>query len=935
MAELLVEMMLEQFASITRQQAEEGIRLIAGAGQEVERLQSNLLSIQAVLDDAENRQVKENAVSVWLAKLKDVSYDIDDVLDEWNTKLQKLKIKKAEAAFNPLKKVCSSILHYLGCRPLVMRYDIGVKIRDLDRKLDIIAKEKETFNFRSMTEGNKEIERPMTTSVVDLTQVYGREDDKNTIVDLLLSQGSCTQDLCIISIVGMGGIGKTTLAKLVFNDDKVSTHFEIKIWVCISEPFDELRIAKAILESLTNSAPNLHELETVVQNIRQKLDRKKFLLILDDVWTEDQKNWENLKSSLTCGSPESKILVTTRKEEAASAIGTTKIISLGTLLEEKCWLLFSRIAFFGKTIEESNELVEIGRKLVQKCKGLPLAVKTLASLLRCKRTFDEWQNILDSEIWEIEKVEQEVFQPLLLSYCDLPCTLKKCFLYCAIFPKDYIIDIKRLIWLWMAHGYVKSKPNEDMKLVGEEYFDTLAMRSFFQDFEKLTSSSRAMFCKMHDIVHDFAQYLTQNECYAMEVAGVGELELDSTYDRVRHSMIKIQEWASFPSSIYTRKTFLRSLMVNCNYNTNHPKIVLSKLVDPLAYLRSLFLKNCSIEEIPVEIKGLIHLRYLDLSQNDNIKKLPETLCELHNLQTLDISLCSGLRKLPQGMGNLINMRYLLNWKTSISYMPKGFERLTGLRTLGEFVISDGSYGSKACSIECLRNFKGLQFLGIQGFGKLTDAAKVKGIELINKKNLRDLSVDFEGSDNEGHDYEELLEALQPPPNLMKLRLRDYKGNTMFPNWMVSLNKLSRLDLWYCINCEHLPPLGKLSSLEILIIWGMKRVKRVGNEFLGIENDATSASSSVIAFPNLKYLWFDDMEDWEEWNYDITKRGDGDITVMLSLESLEISRCSKLTSLPNHLRQMSTLKKKFVKCPLLDEQRTDSLSSSSASYQLQQ
>ncbi|XP_044496596.1 putative disease resistance protein RGA3 [Mangifera indica] len=931
----MTKMVLEQFASITRQQAEEWIRLIAGAGHEVERLQSNLLSIQAVLDDAENRQVKENAVSVWLAKLKDVSYDIDDVLDEWNTKLQKLKIKKAEAAFNPLKKVCSFILHYLGCRPLVMLYDIGVKIKDLDRKLDIIAKEKETFNFRSMTNGNKEIERPTTISVVDLTHVYGREDDKNIIVDLLLNQSSCTQDLCIISIVGMGGIGKTTLAKVAFNDDKVSTHFEIKIWVCVSEPFDELRIAKAILESLTNNAPNLHELETVVQNIRQVLDKKKFLLILDDVWTENPKNWENLKSSLTCGSPESRIVVTTRKEEVANVIGTTKIISLGTLLEDKCWLLFSGIAFFGKTIEESNELVEIGRKIVQKCKGLPLAVKTLASLLRYKRTVDEWENILQSEIWEIKEVKQEVFRPLLLSYYDLPCTLKKCFLYCAIFPKDYEIDIEKLIWLWMAHGYVKSMSNRDMKLVGDEYFETLAMRSFFQDFEEEPTEIRIRSCKMHDMVHDFAQFLTQNECYAMEVAGVGELELDSTYDRVRHSLIMIQEEASFPSSIYTRNTFLRSLVVDCNYNTN-PKIVLSKLIDQLAYLRSLSLNNCSIEEIPVEIKGLIHLRYLDLSQNHKIKKLPETLCELHNLQTLDISGCIALRNLPRGMGNLINMRHLLNRATiSISYMPQGLERLTGLRTLRLFVMSDGSYGSKACSIECLRNFKGLQCLSIRGFGKLTDAAKVKGIELINKKNLRDLGVNFQGSKNEGQDYEELLEALQPPPNLMTLFLVNYKGNTMFPNWMVSLNKLRKLSLLNCVNCEHLPPLGKLSSLEILIIWGMKRVKRVGNEFLGIENDTKSASSSVIAFPNLKYLWFYYMEDWEEWNYDITKRGDGDITVMLSLKTLEISGCLKLRSLPSHLRQMSTLKKEFYNCPLLDEQRTDNSSSSSASHQLQQ
>ncbi|XP_031248365.1 putative disease resistance protein RGA3 [Pistacia vera] len=913
MAEALVEIVLEQFVSIIRQQGEVRISLIAGAKQEVQNLQSNFRAIQAVLADAENRQVKDNIVRVWLDELKDASYDIDDVLDEWNTKLQKLKIKKAEDASNPLKKVCSLILYYLSCRPLILRHDIAVKIKGLDRKLDIIATEKERFQFRSFTMSSKKEERPMTTSFIDLKEVWGRDNDKNSLVDLLLSQSS-QQVLPIISIVGMGGIGKTTLARLVFNDDKVNTHFDKKIWVCVSEPFDELRIAKLILESLTNSPSQLVGLETVMQSIAQQIEGKKFLLVLDDVWTDNRRNWENLKHTLMCGSLESKVLVTTRKESAANVIGTTNKILLGILLEDECWSLFSQLALFETT---NKEFEEIGKRIVKKCKGLPLAVKTLGNLLRFKREFKEWENVLESEIWELEEVEQEVFRPLLLSYYDLSPTLKKCFSYCAMFPKDYEIDREQLIKLWMAQGYLKSKDSKkDIELVGEEYFKSLAMHSFFQDFQKEEYVIDIRSCKMHDIVHDFAQFLTQKECYTIEVDSRGEIELESSYDKVRHSMIKIQGEASFPSSIYTRNTFLRSLVVDCNYGAD-PKIDLSKLVDQFTCLRSLFLEFCSIEEIPIEIKKLIHLRYLDLSGNRNIRELPETLCELYNLQTLDIRECENIKKLPQGIGNLINLRHLLNlWTNSISYMPKSFERLIGLRTFKRFVISEGSYGSEGCCVECLKNFKHLRVFGIKGLGNLRDVDEVKGIELNNKKNLRDLYVDFEGRMNEEQN-QQLLQELQPHPDLEILRLDNYSGKTIFPDWMMSLTKLRKLTIWDCVECEHLPPLGKLSSLEILWIWGMKSVKRVGNEFLGIESDAMSASSSMIAFPKLKYLRFGDTKEWEEWNYGSTKREDEDIPVMPSLQTLELYDCRKLKSLPNHLHQMRTLKKEISFCPLLE------------------
>ncbi|OMO73769.1 Disease resistance protein [Corchorus olitorius] len=412
MAKALLSMVLEQLGgSFIPEEIKNHVGLAVGIEEEIHKLTSNFEAIQAVLEDAERKQVKEASVRNWLCKLKDVSYDVEDVLDEWNTAKLKSRLAKEERAAEDahlLKKLRYSIS--LSSSQIILQHNIAQKIKELNGRLDFIAAEKDRYKFElGRTAHDQEPEQQqITTSFIDVTDVYGRDEDKNAVLNMLLEEKGDEESLFqIISIVGMGGIGKTTLARLAYNENVVNTHFEKKIWVCVSDPFDDIKIAKAILESL-GDVPNVLELQALLQRIRKSIAGKKFLLVLDDVWNEDDSKWEPFKESLSCGSLGSKILMTTRKENVAAAMGSTTLFPLGKLAKEESWLLFSRIAFSGRTSRECQIFEDFGRKIADKCQGLPLALKTLGGLMRFKRTIEQWRSVLNSEIWELKEAEREV-----------------------------------------------------------------------------------------------------------------------------------------------------------------------------------------------------------------------------------------------------------------------------------------------------------------------------------------------------------------------------------------------------------------------------------------------------------------------------------------------------------------------------------------------
>ncbi|XP_024039157.1 disease resistance protein RGA2-like [Citrus sinensis] len=313
--------------------------------------------------------------------------------------------------------------------------------------------------------------------------------------------------------------------------------------------------------------------------------------------------------------------------------------------------------------------------------------------------------------------------------------------------------------MWMAQGYFSVEQDEEVDIIGEEYFNILATHSFFQEFKK-DDDNLIVACKMHDIVHDFAQFVSQNECSSMEINGSKEHNAINSLDKkVCHLMLIIGEGASFPVSTCRVKR-MRSLFIGGNMldNSSLNGKMLKELFEKLTSLRVLNIGKWSISrwyfilEIPRNIEKLIHLKYLNLSCLTSIRKLPEPLCELYNLEKLDISHCWYLKELPEGIGKLINMKHLLNERTdSLGRMPAGIARLTSLRTFDEFHVSRGK--------------------AVDGHKGYVDEAK--RLELDRKEYLFNLKFWFDMKDEGGEmrkneDDQLLLEALKPPLDLKEL-----------------------------------------------------------------------------------------------------------------------------------------------------------------------
>ncbi|KAL5711376.1 hypothetical protein ACHQM5_021840 [Ranunculus cassubicifolius] len=862
MADALVSMVAEQFLCYVQKEVD----LVVGVREEVGKLKLTLEMIQGVLQDAEQNQVKNSVVRVWLGELRDVLYDADDVMDKWNTELtvSRLQSGEQEVVVSPhaARKVLSYLLSPCSClNHATVRYDIGHRIKEIGERLDGINAKRSQFGL--IDSPSEDQPRLMTSSIIDVSKIHGRDQDTRVMVSRLLGESS-RQDMGVqvIAIVGMAGFGKTTLAKLVLEEEEVVKAFKKKMWVCVSEPFDLFGVAKAIIEEAGKDVPSSNRWEVIHHWLSKSVKGERFLLVLDDVWTNDPKHWDPLKVSLDGGSSGSRVIVTTRNEEVAKMMGSSHIHNLEKLSEVDSWSLLRDIALKGRD-GECKKFEKIGKEIASKCNGVPLALSTLARLLCVKRTVQNWRDILASEIWDLAHIKDFFLPSLFMSYYALHPVSKQCFLYCAVFPKDTELEKDVLVKLWMAEGFLGSARKGELENVGEDHFENLAMASFFQDFKK-DSNGNITSCKMHGLVHDFAQYLSQGEC-----------SNNATFDCQRVRYLYSEEINN--SSIYEAKK-VRTILCQRRMSV--------EVFIKLPCLRVLDMHDSDLDELSETVDKLVHLRYLDLS-GTKLLELPETICNLYNLQTLRLNRCRRLHKLPEEIGRLSNLRHLEMVETvALDCLPQSIKRLSSLRTLSKFIVNQDC---KIGDLKFLKNIRGA--LQLKGLGRMTDVNDVTHADLKMRKDLRCLTLECENVEESDAaiEMENMFERLEPHEDLEELAI-SYYGGSQFPRWFHNSSNIVKIKLYKCDRCIQLPALGKLESLESLTIHGMGVVKSIGREFCGF---GSTSSVEMIAFPKLKTLELKEMMELENWELPISK----DIKIMPLLRELSLHTCPKLIALP--------------------------------------
>ncbi|XP_039141491.1 putative disease resistance protein RGA3 [Dioscorea cayenensis subsp. rotundata] len=883
---------------------EEKAIMVLGVKDDLQTLRRRMERIARVLKDAEKRRIQEETIKGWVDELKDLMYDADDIIDlcmiQGTGLLQDVDhhSQLAESSATASTRVRCNFPLFSCVRSVPFRYEIADKIKTLNDTLNEISEDKNKFNFSTSSISNDAYvtnEAPyLESSFLPESDIVGWDiiDATKSLVDLLVYQHE--QKCRLFAIVGMGGIGKTTHAQLIYNDSKINDDFVLQSWICVSKFYtSRANLLKELIRNVGGTcgeSTTIAELQKILCDV---LHRKSLFLVLDDVWDADV--WINLmKNPIERATTKCRVLVTTRDRNIAIKMGAIHIHNVNKLPLNFGWELLSKKVFTNNNERDILRMKDIGMQIVEKCDGLPVALKAIAGVLITKdQNKRAWEDVLNSNAWTITGLPEEIRGALYLSYESLPSALKHCFLYCSLYPLDQELYYDDLVCQWIAEGYIQASDNASLEDVAKGYYKELICRSFLQPDPTHATIYK---CTMHDLLRALAQFFAGDESFS---GNPQEAQHTISMQKLRHLTITSnRESVSIPHLDRLRTLQLRE-----------PPSLNTCVVLKLKHLRVLVLNGDKIENMPDSIGDLVHLRLLNL-EHTCIDNLPDSLGNLINLQFLLLGNCMSLHILPNSITKLYNLRWLRLYHSPLNYVPKGIGKLEHLHHVQGLIIGDsGDNGEKGCNLEDLQMLEKLSYLSVRNLEK--SSSKSSSV-LSSKTHLRKLRLRCTPNTN-GHIQQQeidkivqVFDDLCPPPCLEDLSIRDFLGGR-YPKWMSStsintaLQELIYLQLINCSNWPRLPQLGQLPQLKYLKIEGATAVVSIGPEFLGNHNGEPTESS----FPKLEYLLFHNLINWVEWSLtsgekDNEPEPSKPLMFFPHLKSISISDCPMLKALPRGL-----------------------------------
>ncbi|XP_078165409.1 putative disease resistance RPP13-like protein 3 [Carex rostrata] len=841
-------------------------RLQIGLGRKVNEVKLQLSQMQCFLKDADSKKKRgDERIKGWVHDVRNVAYETEDAIDTF----------LVEA--NPRK---------LGFIPNgLARRTLSEKLSRIQAKLRIISEGRTTFGIKDLSENGGHSESLFQTQPsfkrrvlpdVDNSEVIGFEAEKREIINLLMLHGRSDQSRRVISIVGPGGLGKTTLAQKVYTSSTVRNHFDSCLWITVSQNFNLLDVLKKIRMKLANSTELKGESQEdqivfLLGEVNALLKNKNYLIVLDDVWSE--KVFTQLETGLVNVGNGIRVLMTSRFFNVANCADSSGVYPLRFLSEGESLRLLLKKALLSSDPSPKcpDELSDLARKLVKRCDGLPLALIVLGGLLSSKPPMPrEWSRVLQMLDWHVLG-DGECMRILATSYDDLLYLHKSCFRYLACFPEDYEIQAEPLMNMWIAEGLIDVRNGMQLEGCAEDYLEELVQRCLVQVVER-SPDGAIKSIRVHDLLREVAlSEAKENDFLYIWKEEHVEQDVSMTRRVAFHKGIDASNDNDDPGASTKISNIKMPKLRTFLYLDQCNDIIGSRFL----LLRVLELRNTkSFKDLPTDLKKMIHLRYLGL-EGTQVFVIPSWIGHLQNLQTFDIS-HTVIQELPESFWKITSLRHV-HYSSISSYVDQFYCPLVGPPSTAN-LVNLRSLGSFQVPISWKKSFPYL--IGVR---KLNLHCKDRNDgmlmhDLISKlKNL--LSVRFDNF----YPPRKMID-FSTSPSYENIHTMCLSGNATVGIAELPAN-LTKLTLFsFVLNGDPMPKLEKLRSLKCLDL-----------NFITIMADTIVCTYG--GFPRLQSLKLNHVQKIMEWKVDY-----GALPV---LNYLLIKSCNDLRALPD-LQCVTTL-----------------------------